>query len=191
MIHAQAYFAFKDDVEAKFATAAEQYIVDFLAHPTRSPEEAYYNLVRVDKTREMIYKEDHLLNGVLGKWCGDSSTCILDAWGWDGSMMVSYTKHGWLSSEVDQGQVWWMLFAGRWDRNATNGANALQKCYDTYWSQDETGGLADQFCNAANTGLGKDKEKLGRDVAYAIYLLTGKKPNGFDSDVPPRWTLDD
>jgi hypothetical protein len=191
MIHAQAYFAFKDDVEAKFATAAEQYLVDFLGHPTRSPEEAYYNLVRVDKTREMIYKEDHLLSGVLGKWCGDSSTCILDAWGWNGSIMVSYTKHGWLSSEVDQGQVWWMLFAGRWDRNATNGAHALQKCYDTYWSQDETGGLADQFCNAANTGIGKDKEKLGRDVAYAIYLLTGKKPNDFDSDIPPRWTLDD
>jgi hypothetical protein len=190
-IKAKAYFSFKGDVAANFATAAEQYLIDFVAHPTRSPEEAYYNMVRVDKTREMIYKEDHLLNGVLGSWCGDASTCILDGWGWNGTIMVSYSKHGWLSTSVDQGQVWWMLFAARWDRDAAHGAQALQNCYDDYWSKGENGGLADQFCNAANTGLGKDEAKFARDVAYAIYLLTGKEPSGLSEFIPPRWTLDD
>jgi hypothetical protein len=191
IIKAKAYFSFKGDVASNFATAAEQYLIDFVAHPTRSPEEAYYNMVRVDKTREMIYKEDHLFNGILGRWCGDASTCILDGWGWNGEIMVSYGKHGWLSTSVDQGQVWWMLFAGRWDRDAAHGAQALQNCYDDYWSKGENSGLADQFCNAANTGLGKDKAKLARDVAYAIYLLTGKEPSDFNEFVPPRWTLDD
>ena len=54
------------------------------------PEEAYYNMVRVDNTRQMIYKEDHLLNGVVGP-SGTYEEPIagnLDGWGWNGSNFV-------------------------------------------------------------------------------------------------------
>jgi len=191
-VRAKAYFAFSQDVAATFATGVEEYLLDFLAHPTRSPEEAYYNLVRLGKTREMIYKEDHLLNGLLGPYGSDASTAIFDGWGWNGTSMVDYDTGGWLGGTVDPSQVWWMLFAARWDTNASLGAAKLQQCYSTYWSKGRTGGLADQFCNAATIGLGKSKARLARDVSYAVFLLMGKKPGGFLPNLlPPRWTMDD
>ena len=86
----------------------------------------------------------------------------------------------------------WTLFAARWDTNASLAAAKLQQCCSTYWSKGRTGGLADQFCNAATTGLGKSKARLARDVSYTVYLLMGKKPGGFLPNLlPPRWTMDD
>ena len=191
-IRARSYFAFSKDVESKFATAVEQYLVQDLARPTHSPEEAYYNMVRIEKTRQMIYKEDHLFDGVLGPFAGDSSFDILDGWGWNGSALVEYQGSGWLGFKVDPGEVWWMLFAGRWDNNSSNGAEKLQECYNEYWSKGSPGGLADQYCNAANAGIPKDRSRLSNDVAYAIYLLTGKPPTGVSAArLPPRWTMAD
>ena len=70
----------------------------------------------------------------------------------------------------------------------------LQQCYSTYWSKSRTGGLADQFCNAATIGLGKSKARLARDVSYAVYLLIGTKPAGFLPNCTcrraGRWTTD-
>ncbi|HXW82337.1 MAG TPA: hypothetical protein VEJ84_22760, partial [Acidimicrobiales bacterium] len=96
------------------------------------------------------------------------------------------------STNVDQGQVWWMLFAGRWDTDAEDGAAALQDCLNDYWIHGKPGGLADTFCNAANAGQLSNRARLSNDVAYAIYLLDGKGPTGFPaSDIVPRWTLND
>ncbi len=76
-------------------------------------------------------------------------------------------------------------------RTMATAAN-LQQCYKTYWSKNRTGGLANQFCNAATIGLGKSKARLARDVSYAVYLLIGTKPAGFlPRYVTPRWTMDD
>ena len=72
----------------------------------------FSTLVRLDKTREMIYKEDHLLNGLLGPYGSDASTAILDGWGWNGTSMVDTTTGGWLGGAGGPSQVWWMLFAG-------------------------------------------------------------------------------
>ena len=110
--------------------------------------------------------------GTARSWCRTAST--------DG-----------LARAWTRGRCGGCFFAARWDRDAAHGAQALQNCYDDYWSKGENGGLADQFCNAANTGLGKDEAKFARDVAYAIYLLTGKEPSGLSEFIPPRWTLDD
>jgi hypothetical protein len=95
-------------------------------------------------------------------------------------------------SKVNAGAVWWMLYAARWDNNSELGADKVKECLDEYWLKGETGGLADQFCNAANIGGLDNKAELTDEVNYTIYLLTGKSPAGFDANaIPPRWTLDD
>ncbi|MGP8065387.1 MAG: hypothetical protein ACLP81_03290 [Acidimicrobiales bacterium] len=213
-VRAEAYFAFSQVTSGRLCAAVGEYLVDFLARPTRSPEEAYYNMRRIQSTRLMIYKEDDLFDGLLwslapappakstttttnaaGEEETAESTSIignLDGWGYNGKFFTNYQQAGWLSPKVDQGQVWWMLFAGRWDTNALNGAQDLKTCLDTYWLKGETGGLADQFCNSAQSGQLSNKERLSNDVAYAMYLLDGIEPAGFDYDfVPPRWTMDD
>ena len=192
MIKARAYFAFSQDVETHFATAVEGYLAESLFRPTHSPEEAFYNMLRIEKTHQMIYKEDRLFNGVLGPLGSDASFAILDGWGWNGAAWVNYRGDGWLSGKVDPGQVWWMLYAGRWSRDTEGAAKSLEQCLDKYWLKGTPGGLASPYCNAANAGIPKDTSGLKLDVAYAIYLLDGQSPAGFSPDqLPPRWTMDD
>lgn len=192
-IRAKAYFAFIKETRGDLIGAVGEYLAAFLARPTHSPEEAYYNMVRVQKTGMMIYLQDHLLDGPLGA-TGTSQTIVgnLDGWGYNGSTFINYHQAGWFSGKVDPGQVWWMLFAGRWDSDTTDGAAALEQCYKDYWSKGNPGGLASPYCNAANTGQLKDNPLLANDVAYAIYLLDGQTPAGLPPDlVVPRWTMDD
>ena len=194
VIRAKAYFAYKRDVATNLATAVMEYLIDDLARPTHSPEEAYYNMVRVDNTRQVIYKEDHLLQGVLGP-PGTLSSIAGNLVGWElnGSSFVDYRHNGWENARlVDPGQVWWMLFAARWDKDATEGAAELTNCLNEYWVNGEPGGLANEFCNSANAGLLSSKDRVKADVAYAVYLLTGIPPEGFPQDaIVPRWTMDD
>lgn len=191
-IEARAYFAFSQDVDTRFATAVEDYLAESLSRPTHSPEEALYNMLRIEKSHQMIYKEDRLFNGVLGPLGSDASVAILDGWGWNGSAYVNYRGDGWLSGKVDPGQVWWMLYAMRWLKNTDDAAAKLQDCLNQYWLRGTPGGLADQYCNAANAGIPKDTSGLKLDVSYAVYLLTGKSPGGFpQSEIVPRWTMDD
>jgi hypothetical protein len=189
-IKARAYFAFSANVAPFFADAVARYLADFLSRPTRSAEEAFYNMVRIGTTHQMIYKQDTVFQGVTGG--PDASLDLLDGWGWNGSSMVSYRGNGWLSGKVDAGQVWWMLFAARWNTDAPKGAAGLKACYAKYWAQGNPGGLASPYCNAANAGDLSDAGRLEVDVDYAVYLLTGATPAGFSSsDLPPRWTLAD
>jgi hypothetical protein len=191
-IKARAYFAFTEDVASDFATAVERYLVEALWRPSHSPEETFYNMLRVEKTHQMIYKEDALLQGVMGAPGSDASFDIMDGWGWNGSVMVDYRGDGWLSGKVDAGEVWWMLYASRWSPNTATGAANLNNCYKSYWSHGNPGGLASPYCNAANAGIPSDPSSLAPDVAYAIYLLNGTTPAGFSpNQIPPRWTLDD
>ena len=85
-----------------------------------------------------------------------------------------------------------MLYAARWLKDTTDAAAALNDCLDKYWLHGNAGGLADQYCNAANAGIPKNTSGLTEDVAYAIYLLSGTPPAGFSpGQLPPRWTMDD
>jgi len=191
-IKARAYFDFTGDVEASFATGVEQYLVESLARPTHSPEEAFYNMLRIEKTHQMIYKEDALFKALLGAPGSAASFDILGAWGWNGHNFVDYRDSGWLSGSVDAGEVWWMLYALRWVKNTTDAATQMTQCLNKYWLQGNPGGLASIYCNSANAGLPKDKSRLTNDVDYAIYLLTGQAPSGLPPDaIPPRWTMND
>jgi hypothetical protein len=192
LIRAKAYFAWQSPTNIALGDTVAQYFVESLVHPTRSPEEVFYNMRRIQATKMMIYKEDSLFDWLLGMGTSRSIIGNLDGWGWNGASLVPYLGSGWLSDQVDQSQVWWMLYAGRWDRDAAAGAANLARCLDDYWSKGEPGGLADEFCNSANSGQLTNKQMLRDDVNYAIYLLDGQKPAGFDdNDIVPRWTLDD
>ncbi len=178
---------------SNFATAVERYLVEALWRPSHSPEETFYNMLRVEKTRQMIYKEDALLEGVMGAPGSDASFDIMDGWGWNGSTMIEYRGDGWLSGKVNAGEVWWMLYAARWSPNTATGAANLNNCYKSYWSHGNPGGLASPYCNAANAGIPSDPSSLAPDVAYAIYLLNGTTPAGFcptRSRLAGPWTTD-
>jgi len=191
-IKARSYFAFTEDVASNFATAVERDLVEALWRPSHSPEESFYNMLRAEKTRQMIYKEDALLQGVMGAPGSDASFDIMDGWGWNGTTMVEYRGNGWLSGKVNAGEVWWMLYAARWSPNTATGAANLNNCYKNYWSHGNPGGLASPYCNAANAGIPSDPSSLAPDVAYAIYMLNGTTPAGFSpNQIPPRWVLDD
>jgi hypothetical protein len=196
-IKAEAYFAFNSDAASDFAGAIEDYLAESLYRPTHSPEEAFYNMLRIEKTHQMIYKEDRLFENVIGEdgQTSDATFNILGAWGWDGSELVNYRGSGWLSGKVDAGQVWWMLYAMRWLTAVptTAAVTQLQDCYDNYWSKGNPGGLASTYCNAANAGIPKGPSSLQADIDYAGYLLDGQSPGpAFKNDnVPPRWTMDD
>jgi len=212
-IKAGAYFAFNKAVTGPVSGRIFEYLVKSLAHPTWSAEEAYYNLVRVVNSERAIYKHDYLsLNGV--KPCvaepdeknlvrptqsvgldlfNKSDGFHFNGYGNDGSgKMVRYYEpgNGWLRGpDIDLGQVWMLLSAGRWGQNPEQGVQNLKECWDKYWKEKKLPVLAEQgICRHACAG----KPPSESDVAYAIYLLTGDKTSLTYSGVfVPRWTLNE
>jgi len=195
-IQAKAYFAWKVSVSPELNGAVCHFLIESLARYTRSAEEAYYNLVRVVNTQEIICKEDRILQGTVpaSKDAAKSplfqnlQNYLFNGYGYEGNKLIRYAGNGWLSPKiVNVGQVWWLVFAGRWGQNAQTGANKLKDCYQQFWSKGNFGRLKSAFCNAAN--IGKIPKKA--DVAYACYLLTGDQPDGYSGQIVPRWTLNE
>ena len=183
-VAAKAFFGFEEQASISGARDAFRYLVKQLVRPTRSAEEAYYNLVRVVNTGQMIYEEDTVLDGSQVR----SIPKILNAYGPSAAgTPVKYSGNGWLGSTVNQGQVWWMTFSGRWSQDAEQGATKLLNCWDLFWSKGTKGGLASPGCNASNDG---DLPKID-EVSYAVYLLTGGDALSFSGTKLPRWTLAD
>jgi hypothetical protein len=150
-------------------------------------------MIRVANTRQMIYQEDKVFDGVIGDTNADVEdrftrlNQVLDGWGYDGTTMTKYAGNGWLDpARVKAGQVWWMVFSGRWSLNADQGAQKLENCWTEFWSKGTKGGLASPGCNASNAG---DLPTLN-EVAYATYLL-GSPKQVYDGPKVPRWTLND
>jgi hypothetical protein len=195
-VRSKAYFGWKATISPRLNGTVCQYLLNQLCRPTRSAEEAYYNLIRVVNTREMIYKEDRILRGVVPATVGQARVAIFgnlknylfNGYGFKGNKMISYAGNGWLSPKIlHVGQVWWLVFAGRWGNSAKVGSDKLWECYSEYWSKKKFGRMKAVFCNAAN--IGKIPKKT--EVAYAGYLLTGKSPDGYTGKVVPRWTLNE
>ena len=195
-IQAKAYFAWNVTVSPQLNEAVFQFLIETLSRNSYSAEEAYYNLVRVVNTRELIRKEDRILSGKVpvsedaaqSPLFQNLNNYLFNGYGWDGTRMIPYAGNGWLNpQEVDVGQVWWLVFAGRWGQNAKTGADNLKECYKNYWSAGSFGRLKSPFCNAANIG----KIPKEADVSYACYLLTGDQPRAYSGQVVPRWTLNE
>jgi hypothetical protein len=165
-----------------------------MIRPTRSPEEAYYNIARVVSTGQRIYDEDQDLDDVFSQPLAkdvDFTNDLFHGYGWNGSTLVPYAKGGWMDGKMNQGHVWWLLFAGRWSAKAGDGAAALAKCEKDYWQADDPAsrqaGLRDPFCNAAAPGGAPAPD----EVAYATFLLTGKHVLTYSGTPVPRVTLAD
>lgn len=195
-IQAKAYFAWKVSVSPDLNGAVCLFLIESLARYTRSAEEAYYNLVRVVNTREIICKEDRILQGKVpvsqnaaqSPLFQNLQNYLFNGYGLQGNKLIRYAGNGWLAPKiVDVGQVWWLVFAGRWGQSAQTGADNLKDCYQKFWSKGSFGRLKSAFCNAANIG----KIPTKADVAYACYLLTGEHPDGYSGQVIPRWTLNE
>ncbi|HZT97909.1 MAG TPA: hypothetical protein VFB34_13835 [Chloroflexota bacterium] len=192
-IRARAYFAFHEEGYGGLVNAVGSYLVQMLDRPTVSPEEVYYNMIRVDQSSQEIYAEDTVFKDELYPQTvffndRDIQTAIVgvvDAYGTSGQV-IPYLYDGWLNKKVDQGQVWWLTFASRWGQDTKQGVKNLELCWNTYWSKGQLGGLKSPFCQNANDGSVPSKN----DVNYAIYLVSGDNM-GFGFTVVPRFTLND
>jgi hypothetical protein len=191
-IGAKAYVAFNGNVTPAVGNAVGLYLPTLMARPTFGAEEAFYNIIRVSKNHQFIYKEDNIFSGLV-----DFSTMI-NGYG----SLVPYFNNGALNATptFDGGQLWILMWAARWGQNTIAGAANLLACYDTYWYKQDAsdlGGLADPFCQNANGGLPPTED----EVAYAIYALSGAgtsspalPPEGgvsFSGTFVPRFTLND
>jgi hypothetical protein len=200
-MNARAYFAFTLSVHDDVAVAVERYIIDMLSRPTVSPEEIYYNMLRIDQSHQLIYAGGQAGPGAcmttVGAVCDDRAfvgylsqhlRTFLRGWGYDGKVLVPYDPNGWLSAGLNHGQVWWLLFASRWGHDTKSGVRALKDCWKEYWSRGEMGGLGNTFCQNANDGSLPTKA----EVDYAIYLVSGEEPAATNGVyVVPRLTLND
>ncbi len=193
MIQAGAYFAWKEDVDAHLGAAVNRYLVASLSRPTHSAEESFYNLMRIARSRQMIYVEDKLLDKAVGSAEYDLNN--LNAYGWFDSSMLDYREAGWYGTEkksgadtFNGGQVWWLLFVERWSTNRDDGTTKIDNCWKLFWSHGDMGGLRSPQCQNYNNGsLPKQQE-----IVYAAYLSNGTSGSGFNGVTPiPRWTLND
>lgn len=189
-ITARAYFAFNVSVYADYSGALAQYIVKFLARPTHTAEEMYYNVVRISTTKQMIYKEDKLLDGLTsnGNTQFDSTRIMFQGYAFDGLDVKPFMSAGWLkTSGIDQGGLWWILFAARWSPRPSDGAAGLKNCWDEFYSKGKLPGLADPGCQNKAPG----RVPTQAEIAYATYLLTGTPVVPTVGYRFPRWTMND
>lgn len=194
-IMARAFFGFKTSISPALAGGIFDYMVAHLARHTRSAEEAFYNIVRVVNTGEMIFAEDKELDGVAPSDAsgsiplfGEPEEFQFNGYASDGaSAPQPYAMHGWFdTSSVSQTQVWWLLFAARWNENVDEGVQNLVTCHLEYWSQGEYGGLGSPFCNAANDGDLPTEAEIG----LATYLMAGAAAAPTTATLP-RFTLNE
>lgn len=193
-IKAKSYFGFHEEMFTGLVNAVGNYLIRMLYRPTVTPEEVFYNIVRIDQTGQEIYQEDAVFNGDLyvqvrrynDKNIKSAIVGVLNGYGFDGKKMVPYLRNGWLGKGIDQDQVWWLTFAARWGQDTKQGVKNLNLCYSTYWKNGQLGGIKSPFCQAANAGYVPSKN----DVDYAIYLVSGQN-QGLTITPLPRFTLND
>ena len=188
-VHAGAYFGWAADINSILAGAVGNYLIDSMVRPTHTAKDAYYNIFRIVSTRQRIYDEDQDFEDSIASGLAGSTGFLdlLHGYGWDGSALVPYATSGWLDRKMNPGNVWWLVFAARWDQHAPDGADALVKCEMTYWQVHEQAGLRDAFCNAAAPGGVPSSDEVG----YATFVLTGKQLVPYSGIEVPRLTLAD
>lgn len=195
-IQARAYFAMNVVSTSRVSGALIDYFVQTLGRRTRSAEEVYYNIMRVTRTGLMIYKEDNLLDGAT-TWTYKGRDFSLSA-NFNGYFypgpegeVHAYRTAGWLGSAqiADPGVIWWLLASARWSQNTETGVKNLRRCWDEYWSSGRKApALGDPDCH--NREVGPTPPRAG-EVAYALYLYSGKDLLSFEGVLVERWTLNE
>lgn len=188
-IKARSLFQYHIEVPANFCAAVQNYTIALMSRPSTSTEEVFYNIKRLAYRTEMIFKEDNLFNGLMpNDFVNDNY--LPYAYGYDGSEIISYDDAGWRNTEnLNQGDVWYLLWASRWGQNVQEGWQALLDCWNWCWKDGKAGGLAYPGCNNMSPG----GAPFDVEVAYAGYLLKGEltiSPSG-QIKLVPRFTLKD
>jgi hypothetical protein len=189
-IAARAFFGHSGVASNGLEHALMSYFIRSLERPTHTAEEAFYNILRVQNTGQMIYAEDKILDG---KVFTKGSPAFRDAnslagYGLADGAVFAFREGGWLKSpDTTPGGIWWLLFSARWSKDAETGAQSLLGCWQDFWSKGNAGGLASPVCNAMTPGYVPRQNEVG----YASYLLTGSPRVGFDAIQFSRFTLRD
>ena len=190
-IRARAFFGHRGKASNYLEHAIVSYFIRSLGRYTRTAEEAYYNILRVQNTGQMIYAEDALLDGRIFVANMPSMTDANSLMGYglvDGGVWP-FRDGGWQSSDsIDRAGLWWLLFGARWSDSAASGAQSLKSCWDDYWHNGvDTGGPTAPGCNAMTPGYVPREN----EVAYSSYLLTGTPVVPFSGLPFARFTLHD
>jgi len=194
-IKARALFCFRDTTQPDMAGRTCQYLIKFLSKHTRSAEEAYYNIIRISKTFQMIYPEDALFNNVIDPKSYTQlyrTPEVFKAYGCNPYALYAYDQLGWLANGdgANAGNIWWLLFAGRWSNTAQAGVDSLLDCWNRCWSVDPSpcSAIGEPFCTNAAPG----KTATQNEVAYATFLLNGSENLEYTGGTfVPRWTMND
>ena len=207
-IRSRAYFGYNINIPSEFAGAVFQYFCKHLSRRTHTPEEAYYNIIRVAGTRLKIYLEDDLLQDTIPRVEAtrpeDSAGIpqnhlvqVKDVFRGYGSsfstreLPLPYRGNGWLKlgrKDFDAGVVWWHLFSARWGGDAQDSRDAIMNiCWKQYWSRGNTGKLASPGCQNMTSG----RVPWPAELSYMAYLLTGAPYQFASPRLVPRWTLND
>jgi hypothetical protein len=194
------------------ATAASTKVFYFMAHNlirhTHTTEEAYYNVLRVLRTRQYIFPEDKYLDLFRDISCdksrGNDDPCVIGTrealargfhgYASDGSALPlrfmdaadspEAAVGGWLT-DPKPGNIWWLIFKARWF-TASGEPDSLVTCWNAQWSMGMTGD------NNGSCGQEAPGEvPLQNEVGYAHYLLTGTATPSTSLTLMPRWTWND
>jgi hypothetical protein len=181
------------------------YMVQNLFRHAHSAEEAYYNALRVLRTRGAIYPEDWYLDVFQNKGCAPAGTaqeddpCIIGTREFlassfrgyaadPGSPGVDLLTLGWLT-DPSPGNIWWLLFKSRF-YTATTQAKALSDCWDAWWMNMDPGSTTTgAVCNDMAPGVAPSVDEVG----YATWLdhkAFDAVPQGMLTPAP-RWTWND
>ena len=193
-IDARAYFAWRVPAVSETDAKMVVYTIAMLAKPTVTAEEVYYNLLRVDATSAIAFKQDNILNGAFSDQMMANRTSaakdatiyapsalpyVFDGWGDNGGTLVHYIGNGWLANGTDEGQIWTMLWAARWGRDTKQGIKNLQGCWDGVWVHHEVGAI-NSTCQQWTDGNVPTEQELD----YTVYLLTGQTSGLTGAPVP-------
>ena len=203
---ARAYFAWAQEVNTASASVF-YYIVQQLYRHTHTAEEAYYNVLRVLRTKQWIFDEDRILDKLGTQPCKEEPQGTLPAtnpctvgdreglaqnfhgYSSDGqSDAVNFLDGGWLT-DPKPGNTWWLLFKSRWFSTGSGAVQSLSDCWNAWWAPPkmQAGGLGDT-CTPEAPGEAPSQD----EVAVAAYLLSGTAaPFSTSKKLLPRWTWND
>jgi hypothetical protein len=203
-ISARAYFAYSDQ-QTIAATAIFYYLCQNLLRHTHTAEEAYYNVLRILRTKQTIYDEDTLLDGMPNWECDDGILAPLcqantreqlattfHGYGLGPSAtppqtgMVNYLDGAWLTDEKP-GNIWWLLFKHRWYINSGM-VQSLLSCWTDWWSMGDQGPMTvAPTCYDEAPGEAPTQD----EVATASYMDVGAPVVPTSKLLLPRWTWND
>ncbi len=168
-IKAKNYFAFNIPVDSKLCGSIAQYFAKMLTKPSFTGEEVYYNTLRVYNLQQMIYTNDTMFRNAIPVDDPPQLQTFFRGYatGSDGETLEMLTN-GWLSqNKIDPGVLWWHMFTSRWGQDAYGGVLGAYDCWENFWKNGETGGLANPGCHNKASGRAPTQEEL----AYMAWLL--------------------